>query len=67
MSFVRWMNTTTGRSVRVVAGLALVALGAMLGGGGGTALAIVGLVPIAAGATGVCLIAPLLRTPPRAR
>lgn len=67
MAFTRWMNGTAGRTVRVVAGVALIALGAVLGGGGGLVLAIVGLVPLSAGLAGVCLIAPLLRTPPRTR
>jgi len=67
MAFARWMNGTAGRTARVIAGAALIALGAMLGGGGGLTLAIVGLVPLIAGAAGICLIAPLLRTSPRIR
>jgi Inner membrane protein YgaP-like, transmembrane domain len=67
MAFARWMNGTAGRTARVIAGAALIALGALVGGAGGLTLAIVGLVPLVAGLAGVCLIAPLLRTSLRIR
>lgn len=63
MSFARFMATTTGRALRVVAGLALIVIGLAIGGAGGVILAIVGLVPLAAGAFNVCFIAPLLKVP----
>jgi hypothetical protein len=67
MKIVRLMNSTGGRTGRVLAGLALIAVGVATGGTGGLVLALVGLVPMGAGAAGVCLAAPLLRAPLRAR
>jgi Inner membrane protein YgaP-like, transmembrane domain len=67
MRTVRFMNGTAGRSARVLAGLALVIAGIAAGGAGGIILAVIGVVPLAAGAAGVCLAAPLLRAPLRAR
>jgi len=67
MKVVRLMNSTAGRSARVLAGLALIAAGAATGGVGGLVLALVGLVPLGAGAAGACLAAPVLRAPLRAR
>ncbi len=67
MTIVRLMNSTAGRSGRVLAGLALIAAGVATGGAGGLVLALVGLVPLGAGAAGACLAAPLLRAPMRAR
>jgi hypothetical protein len=52
---------------RGLAGVALVAAGWITGGAGGLVLALVGLVPLTAGAFGICLAAPLLRAPARAR
>ncbi len=67
MKIVRMMNSTAGRSARVLAGVALIAAGAAVGGGTGLVLALVGLVPLVAGAAGACLAAPLLHAPLRAR
>jgi hypothetical protein len=67
MKIVRMMNSTAGRSARVLAGVGLIAAGAAVGGGTGLVLALVGLVPLAAGAIGACLAAPLLHAPLRAR
>ncbi len=54
---VNFMNTTAGRALRVVLGLVLIYAGiAMLGGTAGWIVAIVGLVPIAMGIYGHCLI-----------
>jgi hypothetical protein len=64
---VRFMNGSAGRSVRVLAGVALIIAGLTTGGAGGLILAVVGVVPLAAGAAGICLAAPLLRAPLRAR
>lgn len=58
MSFVRFMESGVGRSLRAVAGLVLVGVGAWLGGAW-WALAAVGLVPLAAGLFDFCLAAPL--------
>lgn len=62
MAFLNFMSSTAGRATRVIAGLALIAVGIVLGGAG-YALAAVGLVPLAAGASDVCLFAPLGRMP----
>ena len=63
MPFARFMATTTGRAVRVVAGLALIVIGLAVGGAGGVVLALVGLVPLAAGVLDVCFLAPLFKVP----
>ncbi len=65
MKIVRLMNSPGGRIGRGVAGVALIVAGAFTGGAGGLVLALVGLVPLAAGAFGVCLAAPLLRAAAR--
>ena len=62
MAFLNFMSSSAGRIARVVAGLALVVVG-IVAGGGWIALAVVGLIPLAAGAFDVCLIAPLARMP----
>jgi hypothetical protein len=67
MNVVKVMNGVAGRSGRVVAGLALIGAGLATGGTGGLILAIVGAIPLLAGVAGVCLAAPLLRAPLRAR
>ena len=67
MKVVKVMNSPQGRAGRVLAGAVLIVAGVLAGGTGGLVLALVGLVPLAAGATGVCLAAPLLRTSLRAR
>jgi hypothetical protein len=67
MTVVKLMNGTAGRSGRVLAGLALIIAGITVGGTSGVVLAVIGVVPLAAGAVGVCLAAPLLRAPLRAR
>jgi len=58
MRIVQLMNSRAGRAARVLAGLALIGTGAALGGTGGLVLALIGVVPLAAGA---CLAAPLVR------
>lgn len=67
MRIVRMMNSTAGRGGRALAGVGLIAAGAAVGGGTGLVLALVGLVPLAAGAAGACVAAPLLHAPLRAR
>ncbi|MGO9501502.1 MAG: YgaP-like transmembrane domain [Streptosporangiaceae bacterium] len=67
MNFVQLMNSRAGRAARAAVGLALIGTGAAVGGTGGLVLALIGLVPLAAGAAGACLAAPLLRVPLRAR
>jgi Inner membrane protein YgaP-like, transmembrane domain len=67
MRFVPLMNSPAGRIGRAVAGLALLGAGTTAGGTGGQVLALAGLVPLAAGAAGACLAAPLMRASLRAR
>ncbi len=56
-ALVNFMNTTLGRALRVVLGLALIYVGlALVGGTAGLIVAIIGLVPIAMGAWGHCLL-----------
>lgn len=60
MAFVEFMESGAGRLIRVVAGVVLIVLGLVLGGWW-LVLSVVGLVPLAAGALGFCLLAPLVR------
>lgn len=60
--FVTFMASTTGRIARIVAGCALILVGAVIGGAGWIAAA-VGLVPLLAGIGDVCLFAPLFKAP----
>jgi len=62
MGFSRFMASTAGRVLRVSAGVALIVVGGLLGGGW-WALAVVGLVPLAAGALDVCLFNVLFGQP----
>jgi hypothetical protein len=62
--FVTFLASTTGRILRIVAGAALIAWGlAGLGGTTGIIVAVVGAVPLLAGAIDVCLFAPLFGAP----
>ncbi len=62
MELVKWMATGAGRTVRMVVGISMMVTGFSLGGGW-IALAIVGIVPAAAGAGDFCLVAPILGQP----
>jgi membrane-associated protease RseP (regulator of RpoE activity) len=62
MTFAKLMSTPIGRAVRVIAGIALIAIGIALGGAGWI-LAVVGLVPLIAGLVNVCVLAPLFGGP----
>ena len=62
MGLSKFMASTTGRVVRVIAGVALIVVGGLLGGGW-WALAVVGLVPLAAGVLDVCLFNVLFGQP----
>jgi hypothetical protein len=62
--FFRFMAGSAGRTVRIVAGLILVAVGIwVVQGIGGWVLVIVGLVPLLAGAFDRCVFAPLFGLP----
>jgi len=56
------MSSSVGRLVRAVAGIVLIVVGFALGGGWIT-LAVIGLIPLFAGAFNVCLLAPLMGQP----
>ncbi|MGD8475403.1 MAG: DUF2892 domain-containing protein [Anaerolineae bacterium] len=60
----RFLASSAGRLVRAVAGLILIVVGiAVVGGTVGWILAIVGLVPLAAGVFDRCVFAPLFGLP----
>ena len=64
MAFTLFMASSTGRAIRIVAGLILIGLGLIwLGNVWGWLLAVVGLVPLAAGVFDFCIFAPLLGQP----
>lgn len=67
MGFARFMASGAGRGARVVAGVALIAVGIVVGGAGGIVIAIVGVVPLATGLLNICLFAPLFHGPLRGR
>jgi len=62
MGFTSFMASTAGRAIRIIAGVALIVVGGLLGGGW-WALAVVGLVPLVAGALDVCLFNSLFGRP----
>lgn len=62
--FVSFMASTTGRIVRIVAGIALIAWGVFgLAGTTGIIVAVIGAVPLLAGLFDFCLFAPLFGAP----
>lgn len=59
--FMMFMQSTAGRLLRIAVGVALIALGAfVVQGFWGYALVLIGLIPLAAGLIGVCLIGPFV-------
>jgi hypothetical protein len=63
-AFVNFMASSTGRSIRIVAGIALIMLGLFgLGDTTGVVVAAVGLVPLLAGLLDFCIFAPLFGRP----
>jgi len=62
MGLVSFMSSTAGRATRAVAGVVLLVVG-VVAGGGWIALAVVGVVFIAVGVFDVCLLAPLFKQP----
>ena len=64
---INFMQGTAGRVLRVVLGLVLIYLGlAVLGGTLGVIVAIIGLLPIAMGVWGPCLLGFVFKQPKRA-
>lgn len=62
MAFLELLGSQAGRAVRVIAGVVLIATWVALGGGW-IALAIVGVLPLAAGVFDFCVLGPLFRLP----
>lgn len=59
-----FLASSAGRLTRVVAGIVLILIGLLaLGGAGGIILALIGVVPLLAGAFDVCVFAPLFGLP----
>jgi hypothetical protein len=64
MGFARFMSSSAGRLLRIVAGIALIVLGlVVVHGTGGIILAVIGLVPLVAGLGKFCVFAPLFGGP----
>jgi len=62
--FVKFMASTSGRIVRIIAGIVLILLGLLvIHGVGGIVVAVVGLVPFVAGIFDFCVFAPLFGAP----
>ncbi len=59
-----FMASNAGRGIRIVAGITLIALGLVaVGGTGGVIMAVVGLVPLAAGVFDICIFSALFGGP----
>jgi hypothetical protein len=63
MSFARFMAQPLGRGIRVLAGIALIAVGIAQQSPVGYVIAAIGVLPLLAGALNLCVLAPLLRAP----
>lgn len=62
--FVSFMASTTGRIIRIVAGIALIVWGVMgIQGPAGILVAVIGAVPLVAGLFDFCVFAPLFGNP----
>jgi hypothetical protein len=62
--FVSFMASTTGRIIRIVAGIALILWGLTgIQGTAGLVVAVVGVVPLMAGLFDFCVFAPLFGNP----
>jgi hypothetical protein len=64
MALIHFLASVSGRWVRVIAGVVLIVLGlAVVGDSAGIVIAVVGLVPLIAGAADFCVFAPLFGAP----
>lgn len=63
MGIARWMAKPAGRAIRVVAGGVLIGVGISRHDSTGVVLMVVGLVPLIAGVSNVCVLAPALSCP----
>jgi hypothetical protein len=62
--FISFLASSSGRLVRIVAGIALVVWGWYgLGGAAGLIVAVIGLIPLVAGVFDFCVFAPLFGAP----
>lgn len=62
--FIAFMASTSGRIARIVAGIALIIIGLLaMDGTAGIIVAVIGLVPLAAGVFDFCIFAPLFGNP----
>ncbi len=60
MQLIKFLASETGRWVRIVAGIGLIAVGLLvMQNPGGLILAVVGLVPLLAGILDFCVFAPI--------
>lgn len=62
MAFLNFLGSQPGRIVRIAAGLVFITAG-VLAGGGWLVLAVVGLLPLAAGVFDLCVLGPLFHLP----
>jgi hypothetical protein len=59
MAFIRFMNGTAGRLLRIVVGLALILVGLLVvGGTGGIVMAVIGVAPLVTGIFNICVLGP---------
>ncbi len=63
MKFSKFMSSAFGRTLRVIAGVTLIIVGLIMKSTGGYILAVVGVIPLAAGLFDFCLIAKILKMP----
>ncbi|MBP8973220.1 MAG: DUF2892 domain-containing protein [Anaerolineae bacterium] len=64
MALVDFLASSMGRWLRIVVGVVLILIGLLvIEGTGGIVVAIIGLVPLAAGAFDFCILAPLFGQP----
>jgi len=62
--FVRFMSSSVGRLLRILAGIALIAWGMLgIGGNDGYIVAAIGAVPLLTGLLDICLFSPLFGCP----
>ena len=66
MGFAKFMASGAGRGLRAIAGIVLIVVGAVAGGGW-LVLSAVGIVFVAVGVFDFCLLAPLFGQPLRGR
>jgi hypothetical protein len=63
MKFLSFMSTPTGRVIRGIMGIAIIAIGFAIGGTAGWIVSAFGLLPLLTGVFGLCPINPLVGRP----